>query len=134
MSNRLVSFLSTIERSFHSSAPAEGSWANLRTINYQLGLARLTLGTRQGQEPIRLRGSILLEAFKLADGSPCVKANLSWSDQPGATGFIHAIYPKPETDWDAEAQQVASTWLSGAPASKVEELAPAETHQLAAAV
>ena len=127
MSFRLASFLTSIERAF-----SDGAWTNSRTINYQMGLARLSLGNRRGEEPVRQKGSILVQTYTLADGSPCMKACLCWSEQAAEAGVQQTVFPKPETDWDAEARKVAEAWLAGPPANKFDEIGAAAP--LAAAI
>ena len=113
MSNRLLSLLTEIERALVASEPAPegGKWDNLRLINFAQGLARLTIAVRSPARVTAARGSILLQAFTLADGSECLKANLCWQ---GAENFsTHAIYSQSLTDWPREAAQIAAKWLVG---------------------
>jgi hypothetical protein len=124
MSLRLTSVLSAIARACREEPAPDGAWEMSRTINYPLGLARLKLATRSGQA-VHPMGSILLQAFTLADGSSCVKANLAWPDREDAAPVTHVIYSKPGTDWDAEARQIAARWLSPSPAPSLTEVAPA---------
>jgi len=123
MSFRILSFLSEIENALHCEAPehTRGAWANNRIINYQSGLARLALGAKKDGASARSLGSILLQAFDLADHSFCLKANLSWSEKDAGSEIVHAIYDKPGVDWAGEARQIAAKWLSGPPAEKFEE-------------
>ncbi len=136
MSVRLTSFLSSIEHACQCDEPAPkgGSWESSRTINYQLGLARLTLASRGASRQAQPMGSILLQACALADGSNCVKANLSWVDHDGESASVHSVYAKPGTDWEAEARLIASSWLAGPPASKLAPVADEPVEQLAAAM
>jgi hypothetical protein len=121
MPTRLLSLLSDIERALQteSPAPAEGPWEISRMINFQTGLARLSLSSRSAG-PARLLGSILLQAFDLADRSFCLKANLFWTDGQGGFEVVHALYEKPGLDWVGEARQIAAKWLAGPPAAKLE--------------
>jgi hypothetical protein len=124
MPARLLSLLSDIESALlsQSPAPAEGAWDNSRMVNYQSGLARLTLGARSGENPARTLGTILLQAFDLADRSFCLKANLCWTDGTGTADVVHAFYEKPGMDWENEARQIAAKWAAGpAAAAKLEE-------------
>ena len=140
MSLRLSSFLANIASACECDEPAPngGTWDISRTLNYRLGLARLVLGSRGANTAVQPMGSILLQAFTLADGSPCVKANLSWADQAAAA--TRAVYAKPSTNWESEARLVAAEWLAGPREAKLEAMpaaAPeaAEIHEpLAAAV
>ena len=129
MSIRLASFLSTIESALPSEGPSrdEAGWANTRSINYQLGLARLVLGSPQGGAAVRPQGSILLQAFALADGSPCLKANLYWADRSaGESSAVHTVYPKDGTDWAVEAGRVAAAWIAGHVPAKFQPIEGAE--------
>jgi len=92
-------------------SPDGGTWETLRVINFHQGLARLTLSVRSSAGATAQRGSILLQSYILADGSQCVKANLSW--QGTETAVVHAIYSKTETNWHGEASQIAIKWLDG---------------------
>ena len=133
MHPRLLSFLCDIERALAADdpAPADGSWATSRTVNYHLGLARLTLGVRPAEDgPIGPRGTILLQSYQLADGSPCLKAALSWHGSN--SGAVHAIYAKPEVNWTGEARKIAAAWLAGPPTAAIAPLAES-TEPLAAA-
>lgn len=138
MSIRLTSFLSCIASACECDEPAPngGTWDFSRTINYRLGLARLSLGSRQSPNgAIQPMGSILLQGFALADGTPCVKASLTWSEN--ATSAARSVFARPGVNWDSEARLVASEWLAGAPEPKLVAV-PTEVveehEQLAAAV
>jgi hypothetical protein len=113
MSNRLLSLLTEIERALlaRDPAPDGGSWDTMRLINYNQGLARLTLAVRSPERVTVSRGSILLQNFTLADGSQCLKANLSWAGAENST--VYAIYSKPQINWSLEASQIAAKWLDG---------------------
>jgi len=124
---RLLSFLSDIERSLLAESPAVdgGAWRTTRMINFQQGLARLTLEPSPGVELPTGSGGIFLQSFSLADGSLCLKASLSWKDsevQP-----VMSVYSTPTMNWKLEASRIASAWLEGPPAAIVttpEELSP----------
>lgn len=115
MHSRLLSFLSDIERSLAADdpSPEDGSWESSRSVNYHLGLARLTLAVRTA-DGLKPRGSILLQGYQLADGTPCLKAALSWSGSE--SGAVHAIFSKPDINWTSEARKVAAEWMAGPPA------------------
>jgi hypothetical protein len=85
-----------------------------RSVNYGLGLARLTLGTREGSNLTSPLGAVLLQSFRLADGTLCLRATLTWQDS-GAE-MSQPIYAKPDVDWEAEANRLAACWLGGPPA------------------
>lgn len=114
MHSRLLSFLSDFERALQADDPApdDGSWETTRTVNYHLGLARLTLAVKSaaGLTP---RGSILLQAYQLADGTPCLKAAMSWHGSENSG--VRAIYSKPDLNWTSEARKVAAEWMAGPP-------------------
>jgi hypothetical protein len=119
MHTRLLSFLTDIEKSLAADdpTPSDGAWDTTRTINYHLGLARLSLGVRSGDGKTSPRGAILLQSFQLADGTPCLKAALTWT---GATAnTVRSIYSRPEVNWTSEARKVASEWLAGPPPAAV---------------
>lgn len=132
---RLTSFLTRIENVFQTGAPAgkDESLVTFRTINYHSKLARLVIGTRREAESRKTRGAIILQAFHLADGAPCVKASLYWSEPTGDPATVHSVFPKDDTDWEAEARRVAETWLAGPPISQAGPLSAA-AEPLAAAV
>jgi hypothetical protein len=127
MSNRLLSLLTEIERALmaNDAAPDGGSWDTMRLINYHQGLARLTLAVKSPDHVTKTRGSILLQNFTLADGSQCLKANLSWAEAENTT--VYAIYAKPQINWALEASQIAIKWLDGQPVA-LEASAPGGAH------
>jgi len=115
---RLLSFLTEFERSLTADDPSPdgGTWETVRMVNYHLGLARLELSVRIG-ELLTPRGQVLLQGYQLADGTPCLKAALSWE---GAERVVErAIYSKPEVNWSAEARKTAAEWAAGAPTAPV---------------
>jgi hypothetical protein len=116
MSNRLLSFLTEIERALITAQtdPVGGRWDTQRLINFNQGLARLTLAAYSVAELVETRGAILLQSFTLADGSLCLKANLSWEGTESTSAY--AIYAKPEINWQNEASQIARKWIEGKPA------------------
>ena len=123
MPTRLLSLLSDIEQAMKANDPSPdgGTWENLRIINYNQGLARQTIAVRSTAGVTAPRGTILLQGYVLADGSQCVKANLSWQGIENAT--VYAIYAKPDTRWNSEASQIAIKWLDGnIAASEVREV------------
>jgi hypothetical protein len=113
MSNRLLSLLTEIERALVASEPAPdgGKWDTLRLINFAQGLARLTIAVKSSARVTSARGSILLQAFTLADGSECLKTNLCWQGVDNTS--THAVYSQPQTDWSREAAQIAAKWREG---------------------
>jgi hypothetical protein len=134
MHSRLLSFLSDFERALLADDPSpdEGTWQNERAVNYRSGLARVQLGVRLPDGRRQIRGSVLLQGFKLADGAACLKALISW--QGSEATATHAIFSKPGCDWKSEARRLAANWMAGPPANAVPVVEPAEVHQEAAAV
>jgi hypothetical protein len=129
MHSRLLSFLSDFERSLLADDPSpdDGSWQTSRTVNYRSGLARLQLSVRLPDQTTKSRGSILLQSYSLADGTPCLKAHLGWTGTELTTA--HAMFSKPGNDWKSEARRLAAQWMAGAPApqpAEVEEPAVVE--------
>jgi hypothetical protein len=108
---RLLSFLTEIEKALLAESPAldGGAWETTRMINFHLGLARLTLTPRPGNEfPA---GAIFVQTFSLTDGSVSMKASLNWT---GSGSFpVLAVYSTPQLNWKLEASRIASTWLEG---------------------
>ena len=113
---RLLSFLSDIERAVIAESPVVdgGAWETTRMVNFQHGLARLTLTPRASADLPLSGGAIFLQAFVLADGSLCLKASLNWK---GSEAFpVLAVYSTPTMNWKLEASKIASAWLEGPPA------------------
>lgn len=113
---RLLSFLSDIERAVIAESPVVdgGAWETTRMVNFQHGLARLTLIPRTSADLPLPGGAIFLQAFVLADGSLCLKASLNWK---GSEAFpVIAVYSTPTMNWKLEASKIASAWLEGPPA------------------
>ncbi len=116
---RLLSFLSDIERAIRLEANAdEGAvWNSARIVNFKTGLARLTLTSCEVDSGMP-EGTILAQHFKLANGSFCLKASLSW--QGSDRGTILSVYDTPTLNWKLEATRIGSAWLAGPPAATVE--------------
>lgn len=126
MSTRLLSFLNDIEQALlKEPAGTAPAWNCQRMVNFSDGLARMTLSRPSGTEspatPGR-SGAILVQSFLLADGSMCLKANLSWDGSPATTTV--AVHAKPSVNWPAEAAQIAAAWLGGPPATATVETVP----------
>jgi hypothetical protein len=128
MSTRLLSFLSEIESAIakESASNMGPSWDASRIVSYHQSLARMTLTSPKGAEDPAPGGTIFLQSFLLSDGSPCLKASLSWEGSSKTSAI--AVFSKPLLDWKAEAKRIASTWLSGptaqAEAAEAADLAP----------
>jgi len=117
MQTRLLAFLAETERSIRAekTEPRPGAaWEMSRSVNYGLGLARLTLASRDSSGALSALGAVLLQSSKLADGTLSLRANLSWQD--AGAEVSHPIYAKPEVDWRAESVRLSSSWLAGPPA------------------
>jgi len=113
---RLLSFLTDIERALQVESPAVdgGAWLTTRMVNFNHGLARLTLTPRPGVELPTMGGAIFLQAFVLADGSLCFKASLNWKGSEALP--VIAVYTTPSLNWKLEASRIAGAWLEGPPA------------------
>lgn len=127
MQPRLLSFFSDFERAILADdpSPEDGSWVAERTVNYVAGLARMTLAVRLPDGTRRPRGTVFAQSFKLADGSPCLKAQFGWAGTDATT--VHAIYDKPGCNWGSETRRLAAEWMSGPPVrieSNVESTLP----------
>jgi len=133
MHSRLLSFLSNFERALQADDPKpdDGVWETSRTVNYRSGLARLMLAVKVAGQPVRPRGSVLLQGFKLADGAACLKLQFSWAGTEATAA--HAIFTKPGCDWKSEARRLASEWMAGPPAGSVTAAPVEEEHAMAAA-
>ena len=131
MQTRLLAFLADTQRLICADRPQprpEASWEVSRSVNYVQGLARLSLGAKDKLGKVTPLGSVLVQSFKLADGTPCLKAHLAWPDSDAS--ISHPIFSKPHLEWANEAAQLAAAWLSGPPA-KASPIAQ-ETELLAA--
>lgn len=113
---RLLSFLSDIEKALIAESPMVdgGAWESTRMVNFYQGMARLSLTPRAAADLPLPPGSIFLQSFVLADGSMCLKANLTWK---GSDAFpIISVYSTPTLNWKLEASRIAAAWLEGPPA------------------
>jgi len=117
MQSRLLTFLSDFERTLltEDPNPDNGTWQNHRTVNYGSGLARIQLNVLTVDKTIKPRGGVLLQGYALADGTPCLKASLSWAGAESPSVF--AIFPKPGKDWKGEARRLAAEWMAGPPSA-----------------
>ena len=95
------------------------TWDTSRMVSYHQSIARMILATPRDTEAPAPGGSVFLQSFLLSEGSPCVKASLSWEGSTEST--IVAVYAKPHLNWKIEAGRVAGKWLAGPPASKAVE-------------
>lgn len=134
---RLLSFLTDIEKALIAESPAVdgGAWETQRMVNFHHGLARVTITPRPSADLPFPGGSVFLQAFVLADGSLCLKTNLSWKDSEAFPAI--SVYSTPATNWKLEASRIATAWLEGPPAlASVTDvdLSRSELSPLAAAV
>lgn len=113
---RLLSFLSDIEKALTAESPVVegGAWDTTRMVNFNQGLARLTLTARPGNELPCSGGTIFLQSFALADGSLCLKASLNWRGSDVLP--VISVYSTPTLNWKLESSRVAMAWLEGPPA------------------
>jgi hypothetical protein len=116
MATRLLSFLTDIEKALikESVSNMGPTWDAARMVSYHQSLARLILTTPKDAENPAPGGTVFLQCFLLADGSPCLKATLGWDGS--AASSVISVYSKPKVDWKAEAAAIASSWLAGPPA------------------
>ena len=116
MHTRLLSFLSDFERSLQADdpSPEDGSWQTSRAVNYRSGLARLQLSVCLPDKELKPRGAVVLQSYRLADGSACLKAQLAWAGSEA--NALHSIFAKPGCDWKTEARRLAAKWMAGPPA------------------
>ena len=115
---RLLSFIADVERALKSGAAAgtSGRWRTQRMVDFQYGLARLTLTPESDSQSRVAGGVIFVQAFTLPDGSLCLKASLNWRGSDMLP--IIAVYGTPHVNWRVEATRVASAWLEGPPAGE----------------
>lgn len=130
---RLLSFLSDIEKALIAESPVVdgGAWESTRMVNFYQGMARLSLTPRPAADLPFPPGSIFLQSFVLADGSMCLKANLTWK---GSDAFpVISVYSTPTLNWKLEASRIAMAWMEGPPAAAtVSTYESAELQPLAA--
>ncbi len=129
---RLLSFLNDIERTLQADDPEPegGVWQISRMINPHNGLARLVLASGPAGQATPPRGSILVQAFTLADGSFCLKASLYWRGSEACT--TKAVYTRPGLNWRLAAAEVAALWAAGAPAASAQSMPEASPAMAAA--
>ena len=121
MQTRLLAFLAETEHAVRAEKPepmAGATWETARSVNFGLGLARLTFSARRSTGEHVLLGGLLLQSFKLADGTVCLKATLTWHDSESE--ISHPIYAKPLLDWKAEAERLAAVWMAGPAPRQIE--------------
>ena len=112
-SMRLLSFLSDIEKALVAESPVVegGVWEANRMVNFHQQMARVSFTARPGVDLPVTGGGVFLQSFALADGSICLKANLTWNGSDAHA--THAVYTTPGTNWKLEASRIASVWLEG---------------------
>jgi hypothetical protein len=111
----LLAFLNDVEDALRGGALAQGeaTWDTSRIVNYQHGLARMTLTPSPAADSKQKRGAIFLQSIPLADGTLTFKANLTWH---GSDAFpTITVNSKPRVTWKKEATSIASAWLAGPP-------------------
>ena len=111
----MLSFLADVEKAVLADLPQPltgGDWAPVRTVNYAAGVARLVLNIIEGPErPPNPAGSVTVRGSRLADGSLCLRVELTWTGRPESA--LHTIVTKPGVDWLREARLLACTWGTG---------------------
>jgi hypothetical protein len=120
---RLLSFLSEIEQALLLEANATDSppWETSRMVNFQAGIARLTLSG--GDELGLPQGVIVVQRYWLADNSFCLKAQLQWLGSEAVRTL--SVFEVPLLSWKLAASRVATDWLAGPPAEAVPATEPA---------
>ena len=74
-------------------------------------------------------GSITLQAFTLADGQTCVRAEYLWSNGKKGGG---SVYPSGDNfDWQGASFRLAEGWMDGLPEPGSETAVIVETLQAA---
>jgi hypothetical protein len=126
MATRLLSFLSDIEKALikESASNMGPAWEYARMVSYHNRMARLTITPQKGSEAGTPAGTVFLQSFRLADGSPCLKATLGWDGSTSSS--VVSVYSKPEVNWNAEAARIASAWLAGPAAEAARPVASSE--------
>ncbi len=121
MPTRLLSFLTEIEKALvkESASNMGPTWDCSRMVSYHQSIARMILSTPKDAESPAPGGAVFLQSFLLSDGSPCIKASLSWEGSNETS--VVAVYSKPQLNWKVEAGRVASKWLAGPPAAATVE-------------
>jgi len=115
MHARLISILTAIENSLLADDPSpdDGSWQTVRTVNYSTGIARMRLSVKDASGALKPRGAFLVQGFRLADESTCLRATLTWHGTE--TSVTRSVYEKPGIDWTYEARRITAEWAGGPP-------------------
>lgn len=116
MATRLLSFLSDIEKALikESASNMGPTWEYSRMVSYHNRMARMTITPQKDAEVGTHAGTVFLQGFRLADGSPCLKATVAWEGSAAST--VISVYSKPDLNWNTEAARIASAWFAGPPA------------------
>ncbi len=129
MTSRLLSLLTLVESALAQQSALPEAYRSARIVNFEKGLARLTLFGADGATPC---GVFHVQSYVLANGEPCVKVIISWQDSSETTSV--PIFPKAGCDWSVEATKLANIWLGGAPVPmRVSSPQFSKTQQLAVA-
>ena len=125
MHTRLISILTAVENALIADDPSpdEGTWHTARSVNFHGGIAQMNLSVKSTGGEIKPRGAILLQGFRLADDSICLKATFSWHG--ASQSAERAIYEKPGVDWSYESRRLAAEWAGGPPPVEQETAAGA---------
>jgi hypothetical protein len=111
MTHRLLSLLSQIEDSLRQSDPDTiRLLQSTRSVNYQKGLARLSLQSTDGTP----WGSATVQGYRLANGETCLKLALTCGMSEVSKPV--SLFPREHHDWVNEARKIAVMWLEEAQA------------------
>ncbi|MBI3885842.1 MAG: hypothetical protein HY302_08975 [Opitutae bacterium] len=111
MTHRLLSLLSQIEDYLRESDPDTiRLLQSTRSVNYQKGLARLTLQSMDGTP----WGAATVQGYRLANGETCLKLALTCGRSEIAKPI--SLFPRESHDWANEARKIAVLWLEEAQA------------------
>ena len=113
MTHRLLSLLSQIENSLRQSDPDTiRLLQSTRSVNYQKGLARLTLQASDGTP----WGNLTVQGYRLANGETCLKLALTCGLSEVAKPI--SLFPRENHDWINEARKIAVMWLEESQAAQ----------------
>ena len=129
---RLLSFLTDIERAIRLETNTDETaiWDSARIVNFNTGLARLTLALRDAESGMP-HGTILVQHFGLANGSFCLKASLNWTGSDA--NAVVSVYDTPLLNWKLEAVRIGTAWLAGPPAEGTTVTISSDTDRVAVA-
>lgn len=114
---RLLSFISEIEKAIAAESPMVdgGAWKTIRTINFAKGIAKVDITALSSDMLAHTGGSILVQAFALADGTPCLKVRIDWREGIGAPAEF-SVFSTPVSNMKLDASRIGSRFVEGPPA------------------